>query len=364
MSQATITTPLYVNDLFSAPSLIQCCQRLDSQVVIVTDDVVAALYGDALTQHLVAHKLPNQTIVIPAGEQSKSRAMKSHIEDQLLAWGCDQQTCILALGGGVITDLAGFVAATYYRGIPAVYLPTTLLAMVDAALGGKTAINTPHGKNLIGIIQQPHAIFVDPQLLRSLPDQEYRTAFAEIIKHALICDPGYMDELTQQADALLNKEIKALTAVITRSAIIKSHIVATATPQDPVRDGLNLGHTIAHALEQLSDYTLNHGQAVAIGIIVESYLATQLGLLDDAAFIQIKNLIARYEIPLRVNTTLSKDALHQALLRDKKSRQCQPHFVLLKAIGTIHRTNTGYTTAVPERALDQALDYLLQLCVA
>ena len=330
-----LATPIYIGNNILADEIIK-----RDNVVVITDDIVGPLY---------ANMLPNNTniITIRHGEKYKTRATKAEIEDKLLALKCKRDTCIVALGGGVVTDLAGFVAATYYRGIDVIYVPTTLLAMVDAAIGGKTAVNTADGKNLIGTITQPKAILIDLDTLQTLPETEYRSAFAEIIKHGLIADVNYFEFIYNNAELLQQRDEKLLFQVIKRSCEIKAEIVALDVNESKLRKILNLGHTIGHALEYACDYNISHGQAVAIGIVVESFMANNMGLLSNADFTKIKNIIELYKIPLIINREIRISDLKNGLLRDKKQE-----FILLEGIGRPCYVKPN------KNIVDQALEYV------
>jgi 3-dehydroquinate synthase len=367
MTSAAIQPPIFVADIFSNQALIQAClSQQAAKVVLVTDTNVGPLYADKLLQHLKQHNISCICITIAAGEASKSRESKAHIEDTMLAHGCGRDTLMIALGGGVITDLTGFVAATYCRGIPVIYIPSSLMAMVDAAHGGKTGINTALGKNLIGTFTPPKAVFIDVAVLATLPDGEYLAAFAEVIKHALIHDRDYFHIIAANIGAIKAKEPNLLTQIIHRSCEIKLNIVTQDCREQGKRSLLNFGHTIAHALELTSNFAIPHGQAVAAGILAESLLAREMGLLPPDDFNKINQLILKLGITGATLSMLNKQPfnkkdLRQALMLDKKSRLGQPRFVLLKSIGEVAMNGQQFTHAVDDNLLDSALDLLLSL---
>ena len=357
-----MTTPIYVSDIFASEQIISLCQAATGHIVIVTDENVGKYYATSLFNHFAAHAIKVNIITIPAGENSKSRKTKHAIEDKMFTLGCNRDTLMIALGGGVVTDLTGFVAATFCRGIPVIYIPTSLLAMVDAANGGKTGINTDYGKNLIGTFTDPQAIFIDINCLDTLPHHEYITAFSEIIKHALITDAAYFELIESSIHHILEKNKPILNQLIQRSCEIKSAIVLEDQTEQSRREILNFGHTIAHALEISSQYLMNHGQAVAIGMIVECYLSNQMGLLPDTDLHRMQQLILNLHIPLTFNRNFSKPDIINAFHMDKKNRHNKNRFVLLSKIGEVlHRDNT-YAHPVDSLLLNQEIDYFFQLC--
>ncbi|MGH2639162.1 MAG: 3-dehydroquinate synthase, partial [Rhabdochlamydiaceae bacterium] len=275
---------------------------------VITDSTVASLYGNPTY------------FIVPAGEPSKSLQTIEQLASELSKKGYGRDTTIVALGGGMITDLAGFLATIFCRGVPLILIPTTLLAMVDASIGGKTAVNLPEGKNLIGSITGPEKVILHLPFLDTLPDTEWENGFVEILKIGLLCDPY----LFYHTPRLL------LPTIIHRAIEAKRRIVA----QDPYEKGcralLNLGHTVGHALEVLSNYTLSHGRAVATGVVLEARLSYAMGLLplDDL------QIIERHFPP--VEMTFDPQRVIQMLRYDKKTKEAVPHFVLLEKIGAAH----------------------------
>ena len=252
---------IYMGHVLTSEVLAHTVRDLKVQPVIIADEQVAQLHAAALLNYFAQHDMACHALTFPAGEAHKNRDIKASIEDALAEKGYKRDICVVALGGGVTLDLAGFVAATYCRGVPSIYVPTSLLAMVDAAIGGKTAVNTPYAKNFIGCFRQPHAVLVDSQYLKTINALEYQLAFAEIIKHAVIADRQYADFLLRQAQALLQRDPDALAHTIGRSIEIKTAIVAQDAHDYGIRHVLNFGHTIAHALEALYHYQIPHGQS-------------------------------------------------------------------------------------------------------
>ena len=332
---------------------------LGSNLVIVVDEKVADLYGHELYSYFIIKSISTKIITIPPGEQSKSRAIKQYIEDKMLEQHCGRDTVMIALGGGVVTDLAGFVAATYCRGIPVIYIPTTVIGMVDASIGGKTGINTPFGKNLLGTFTSPKAVFINPKYLETLPEREYLSGFSEVIKHALIYDAGYFYFIESNIDAIKERDQSILEKIIRRSCEIKMEIVSADEKETGKRVILNFGHTIGHALEKLSDYQLSHGEAVAIGMVAESFLSMKLKHLSSENLNRIMVCLRAIGINCYVPIQFSKDDLLSAMARDKKNRQQENHFVLLQDIGkTLDLVRSQYTYSVSEKSIEQVYEFL------
>ncbi len=354
----THTPPYTVKaHVLSSPELITTLQSLAKQFVIITDDTVASLYGHALQQQWGSH-FECHLLAIAPGERNKTRAMKAKLEDELLSLGCLRETCLIALGGGVITDLTGFIAATYCRGVPCVYCPTTLLAMVDASVGGKTGVNTEHGKNLIGVFRQPSAVFCDPLVLKTLPDIEWHSGFIEGIKHVILSDRNtfhrYAGLDIQTLDTL------QLSALISQSMQIKAEIVAKDPHDTGCRQILNLGHTLGHALESASAYQIKHGIAVGLGIVGEAYLAWQLGLLSEDDFTSLTNFFnPTYFAPYLPRITWCTDEIVSKCFFDKKNKE-GIRIVLLQKIGQVYHHEESFTVQVAPKALTLAINWLIR----
>ncbi len=291
-----------------------------TQVLIVTNETIAPLYLDVLSQSLQTFQC--DVVVLPDGEAYKTQESATRIHEALIKHQHHRDTTLIALGGGVIGDITGFAASTYHRGVDFIQCPTTLLAVVDAAVGGKTAINYPNAKNAVGSFHHPKAVCVDLTCLDTLPKREFRSAFGEIIKYALLS--GDL--------SLLSKPLPELIASCCR---IKADIVkADETDRTGVRALLNLGHTFAHALEAYTNYTRwLHGEAVAIGLYCAARLSHRLGQLDIALVQQIDALLASCELPRRVPDDISWDALYTLMQQDKKATHGNVPFVLMRALG-------------------------------
>lgn len=321
------------------------------RVVMIADAAVHELYRAG---RLGSTPQNFETITFPSGEKSKTRESWARITDALMQQSCGRDTGVVALGGGVSGDLAGFVAATYMRGLPYVQAPTTLLAMLDASVGGKTGVDTPHGKNLVGAFHPPAAVIADPRTLATLPEREYRSGLAEAVKHGLIADETYFAWMEANAAALTSRDLSALTRLILRSVEIKAEVVAGDEHETGRRAILNAGHTVAHALEQVSDYQIPHGEAVALGLVVECELAEQLGIAPAGLRRRVAGLLTRLGLPDRLPPRLDQSSLLGTMGSDKKNRGGQIHFALASRLGEMHRED-GWTTAVPAQAIQAAI---------
>lgn len=329
ITPSAIKTKVYLgHDLLRGNLFFDLCGQ--NKPLIISDSTVSALYG-----------MPVEIIEAPSGEKAKTREVKQRVEDQMLEKGYGRDTVIIGLGGGAIMDLAGFVASTYLRGVPLILIPTTLLAMVDAAIGGKTGVDTPLGKNLIGSFYHPQAIIADLEVLKSLPQQEFQNGLSEIYKMGLIADRTIFEcDLEEQI-------VKAIQA--------KIGVVQQDTNERGLRRILNFGHTIAHGLETCSHYTLPHGMAVAIGCVVESYLSYRLGYLSQTDYKQVQT---HFQSPLKLPKSYDRHHLLKALQFDKKGAF---RFVLIDQIGHALPFDGQYCRTVEEKDLSAALDEMEQL---
>jgi 3-dehydroquinate synthase len=292
---------------------------------------------------------------VPAGEASKTRDWWAELSDALLEHGFGRDSALIALGGGVVGDLAGFVAATYLRGIPFIQAPTTLLAMLDASVGGKTGVDTPHGKNLIGAFHPPAAVIADPRTLLTLPEREFRAGLAEAVKHGLIADRAYFEWIGASADRIAARELDALTELVRRSVEIKAAVVGEDEREAGKRAILNAGHTVAHALEHVSAYALAHGEAVALGLVAETRLAESLGLAAPGLGDQVAALLARLGLPVTLAKPLPADRVLGAMAVDKKNRLSAVRFALPASLGAMN-PGEQWTVAAPPAAIGPALE--------
>ncbi|NBU25070.1 MAG: 3-dehydroquinate synthase [Gammaproteobacteria bacterium] len=308
------------------------------KVAVVTNDIVGPLHAPRLQSAAAAARgaaaPPLLEIVLPDGERHKTLETVSRIIDALVANRFARDDLIVALGGGVVGDMAGFAAACYQRGIGFVQLPTTLLAQVDSSVGGKTGVNHPGGKNLIGAFHQPQAVVADTATLRTLPPRELRAGLAEVVKHALICDAELFAWLEANADALLGLEPAALTHAVRRCCAIKAGIVARDERETGERALLNLGHTFGHAIETVTGYgPWLHGEAVGVGLAMAAGMSQRAGWLPAADAARLDALLARLGLRTEARGSVTPDAARAAMRLDKKVRAGRVRLVLLKGIG-------------------------------
>lgn len=285
---------------------------------IITDSVVKALYGDCLLYHLQTLKYPALLFSFPSGEQYKTRKTKENLENTLLSHGYRRDTLLIALGGGVVTDLVGFLASTFCRGVPYICIPTTLLAMVDATIGGKTGVNTSLGKNLIGTFYDPLKVILDLRYLKTLPMQEWWNGKVEMLKIALVADPEFFERFSDLS----------LQTSVERARQLKQQIVdQDRLEKSYKRQLLNFGHTIGHALETVSRYEISHGEAIATGILIEARLSYEMGFLSGYTLQRIEQKLSPRKFQY------SAHEIWKALQYDKKRKEGVTPFVLLKNIG-------------------------------
>lgn len=327
---------------------------------IITDERVAPLYADRMLasfHEMGAHPV---AYTIPEGERHKNRETWAALTDQMLADGFGRDSAVVALGGGVVGDLAGFVAATYMRGLPVVQVPTTLLAMIDASIGGKTGVDTPAGKNLVGAFHAPAAVIVDPAVLATLPIEQLRSGLAEAIKHGVIADAGYFERVVEQLPILLgegraDEALEARTALIVRSIGIKRDVVARDEREGGLRKILNFGHTIGHAVEHASGYELLHGCAVAVGMVIESRLAERLGFAEVGTGDRVRSAVERAGLPTSLPDGILPAIVLDGTRSDKKARGGVTEYALPAAVGRMAGGDRGWSIPVEDRDVLEAM---------
>jgi 3-dehydroquinate synthase len=324
---------------------------------VVSDTHVGPLYGEAVTATLARAGLRAELLTFPAGESSKNRDTWATLCDRLLAGHFGRDAAVVALGGGVVGDLAGFVAATYLRGIPYVQAPTSLLAMIDSSIGGKTGIDVPAGKNLVGAFLQPRFVIADLDVLATLPPPQVAAGMAEALKHGVIADADYFALLERESDAAAARHGAVLQEVVRRSVEIKAAVVARDERESGVRAVLNFGHTVAHAIEALAGFTASHGEAVAIGMVIEARLGEALGVTTAGTANRIAAALARHHLPRALPRAARPAELLNAMRTDKKVRAAEIRFALPARVGAMHRGPDGaHTIAVPDKPVLEALE--------
>ena len=321
---------------------------------IITDDVVGPLYAARVAASLGDARV--QVLTIPTGEKHKTRESWALLTDRLLEAGFGRDTAVVALGGGVVGDLAGFVAATFMRGVPVVQLPTTLLAMIDASVGGKTGVDTPAGKNLVGAFHPPALVLSDPTVLTTLPAEQLRSGLAEAIKHGVITDESYFERTVAELPALLSRPAgPEMLGLIARSIEIKAEIVARDEREGGIRKTLNFGHTLGHAIESESGYRLLHGEAVAIGMVLESVLAEREGIAESGTARRVRAAVERAGLPTERPSEMEPARLVAVTRSDKKARRGQAEFALPRRVGAMAGAETDWAVRIDEDAVLAAL---------
>lgn len=338
-------------------SFSSACNRhgIPKQGVIVSDHAVSRLYLKPLRRHLAQNGYDILSVVFPSGESQKSLQNATTAYTKMLKGGLGRRSVVFALGGGVIGDLAGFIAATYHRGIPLVQIPTTLLSQVDSSVGGKTAVNHPMGKNMIGAFYQPVFVWTDMDVLKTLPPREILCGLGEIVKYGVILDESLFSYLETNLEKILSLERETVMHVQERCCSIKAGLVSRDERESGERIVLNFGHTVGHALEAAGKYRiLKHGEAVLLGMIAESFIARETGLIGSEVYERIVRLITR--IPLRTRrASLKIPSILNSVSRDKKNVKGKTRFVLPAGIGV-----TRVVDEVPEKLIKAALTSMLR----
>ncbi len=303
------------------------------KLALLTDPAIKALYGEIVARSLAGAGFEVTTVLLPEGERAKTLEVAAQTWDRLLEAGLDRGSAVVALGGGAVGDLAGFVAATYMRGVHFVQLPTTLLAQVDASIGGKTAIDHPRAKNLIGAFHQPRLVLADTGALQTLPEREYRSGLAEVIKHGIVLDAAYFDEVERSAAALAKREPETLERIVAGSCRLKASVIERDEQEAELRHVLNYGHTIGHAIEAVTGYArFAHGEAVSLGMVAEAGVAERLGLAATETRARQVHLLETMGLPVR-EVGEAPERVIEAMARDKKGKEGRVPFVLAPEIG-------------------------------
>ena len=334
------------------PRLVTECVTAE-RLAVISDDQVAPTHGRAVMEAGVDAGFDMALFTFPAGEASKSRKSWSVLTDELLDAGFGRDSCIIAVGGGVTTDLAGFVAATFLRGVPVVQVPTSYLAMIDASVGGKTGVDVRAGKNLVGAFHPPRLVVADPEVLRTLSLAERAQGLVEAFKHGAILDSAYLASLEENVADLLAAEPSVSAPAVARSVELKAAVVSEDEFEGGYRQILNFGHTLGHALEAASGYALGHGSAVALGMLLEARLGERMGVTQAGTFARLRGPLEALLGPLG-DPSIDPEAAVSYLRTDKKVRGGRPRVVLLRQLGEVD-PGEGWSHEVPQEALVEAL---------
>lgn len=303
---------------------------INHSVFVISDSNVCRIYSDKINHELASLAGFRGVIDFPAGERSKTRQGKERLEEQLLKNKAGRDTVVVALGGGVSGDLAGFIAATYYRGIPLIHVPTSLIAQVDSSIGGKVGVNHPQGKNLIGAFYQPRAVYTDIDFLKMLPQEEFINGMAEIIKYAVTLDIDLWESIHTGVDKVLGHDPQTLLEIIKKCIQLKIEVVEQDVHESGYRSILNFGHTVGHAIEKLSDFKIKHGFAIASGMLVAARLSQELMGFPEELVSRLDETLKLYHLDTVALRDFPADQIWEAISSDKKTRQQTPRFTLLK----------------------------------
>ena len=349
-------------DILIGPGLVQQLDKIlpeycpAAAYAVISDSQVGKLYGESIATQVSGAGCQVELLTFPAGESNKTRDTWASLSDRMLAAHLGRDCAVIALGGGVVNDVGGFVAATYLRGVPLVQVPTSLLAMIDSSIGGKTGVDVPAGKNLLGAFHQPRVVVADPELLASLSSVQLAAGLAEAVKHGVMADAEYFAFLESEYAAIFAKHAPALERVVKRSVEIKAAVVAQDEREKGKRAILNFGHTVGHAIEATSKYEVLHGEAVAMGMVYESRLGEMLGIAPAGTAQRITTVLERLHLPVERPDASQVDDLIAAMRSDKKVRAAEIRVALPRAIGSAHGDDGGgWTVPVDEATIRQVL---------
>jgi 3-dehydroquinate synthase len=334
-------------------------EKIPHRVVTIADTVTQELFGNRVESSLKNFGFMTDGISVPPGESSKSLENVRKLYDRLYDLHIGRDTALLALGGGVIGDLTGFVAATYLRGLPYIQVPTTLLAQVDSSVGGKVGVNLPYGKNLVGAFYQPTFVFIDVQTLATLPERELRSGLAEVVKYGMILDERFLLQLEEKFDTLIVPELDQYPEIIKQCCAMKAIVVGRDEKEEGYREILNFGHTVGHAVEASTGYrVLTHGEAITYGMIAETLLSERTGRLSGKEADRLISILKRLNPP-PLPDTLNAAEIYERMFGDKKVRKGKLRFTLLTRVGV---AEPGVTP--PEEPLKEILDELYRITPA
>jgi 3-dehydroquinate synthase len=332
-----------------------------NKFAIITDSKVKKLHATKFYKKLKSKGVNCEIFSFKEGEKSKNRKVKASIEDEMFKKKFGRDSCVIAFGGGVVGDLAGFIAATYMRGIPVIQVPTTTISVVDSSYGGKTAIDIPAGKNLIGSFHQPQAVFVDLKYLETLDDRNYFSGLVETVKHGLINDKKLFDDFYKNMDKIIDRKNKKynplMNNILFRSIKVKQKVVSKDEKENNLRQILNYGHTIGHAVEKLSNFKLLHGEAISIGIVCEGYIAYMIGISDEKTFIKQIEILKMLGLAVKIPKNISTNNIIDIMKVDKKARNAKPKFSLIKRVGKYAKfENNEVVTKIDTKILKKYID--------
>jgi len=318
--------------------------------IIITDENVDKYWGEKIQQSFQNQNIQFLYKILPAGEHTKSREYKAELENFLIKNNCDRGCCLVAFGGGVVGDLVGFTASTYLRGVPFIQIPTTLLSIVDSSVGGKTAIDIPDGKNLVGAFHQPKCVYTDIQFLETLSEKEFISGIAEIIKMAVCFDKEFFIFLEKNNQAILNRDKDSLKYIIQKSCELKSKVTSEDEKEKGIRAILNFGHTLGHAVESLSNFSLSHGECVAIGMKYESLISVKLKILKLENAKRLISCLENYKLPVNIPDNIDINSIIEKTLVDKKAHDKKAKYILLSSIGEVYEKN-GFAHVVEDKVV-------------
>ncbi len=347
----------FEKNLFQQKNFYEECLTYASSFVLITHTSLVQKIAMPLLKHWKKQKISSLLLSFPPGEKYKTRKTKEYLENQMLLASVSRESAILSLGGGVVSDLAGFIAATYKRSMPLIHLPTTLLGMIDASIGGKVGVNTSFGKNTIGAFYQPKAVFIDPSFLRSLPCEEFLSGLVEMVKCTLIADPKLFSILEENKEEILAQG-NLLEKMIFACIEVKKKIVEEDETDRSVRQLLGLGHTLGHAIELSLGYRISHGNAIYLGIIGEAYLSMRKKILCQESFERICALFQHYGMVFP-SVSLSKKKILAALFLNKKKDGDTLFFPLLKDIGYPFVNSSGFVHKVEKKEIEEMIDFIM-----
>ncbi len=359
MNSVMVNTPnksyeIILEDTFDLlPLKIKSLDKTYSKIMVISDDRVSDLYYESLKSALLSLSIPMDRVVFQAGEINKNYESINGFYEALIENKYDRKTLIIALGGGVVGDMAGFTAATYMRGVDFIQVPTTLLSQVDSSVGGKTGIDFKGYKNIVGAFYQPELVYINTSVLKTLPEEEFASGMGEALKHGFIQDKAYLDFMVTQRDAIQSLQHDAISQLIGRSCEIKASVVSQDEKEHGLRAILNFGHTIGHAVERLKDFKLLHGQCVAIGMIASIKLSVLKGDLTEGDLTIAEKLLSDYGLPTKV-TGLNVEQIYEQLFYDKKTKDNTINIVMLDMIGSCYQN-----TSLSPDTIKEGLTYIV-----